>query len=105
MGENLEGRFNTAMWNLYQRARDDLKCSANRFRIMLTEHGALRTTQILIHSHTVSEGYIKLWKLGRLDLSVEALVHDQPEWQALFTKEELEIIRKRLCDYGYGPAL
>ncbi len=37
----------------------------------------------------------------RLDLSVEALVHDNAEWHGLFTQDELQRCKKRLTDYGY----
>ena len=42
---------------------------------------------------------------GRLDLTVEALIYDNTEWHPLFTEEELEIVRKRLIEYEYPPAL
>jgi hypothetical protein len=28
----------------------------------------------------VSEGCTALWERGRLDLTVEALIHDNPQW-------------------------
>jgi hypothetical protein len=39
---------------------------------MLYEHRGLETARILLHSTNVSEGYTR----GRLDLTVEAVVHD-----------------------------
>jgi len=36
--------------------------------------------------------------------SFEALIHDNPGYQELFTKEELKNVRKRLVDYQYKPA-
>jgi hypothetical protein len=38
---------------------------------------------------------------GRLDITVEAVIHDNPKWQTLFTSEELEICIRRLKAYGY----
>jgi hypothetical protein len=36
-----------------------------------------------------------------LDLTVEAVVHDNPKWHALFDKDELHKINMRLKKYGY----
>jgi hypothetical protein len=44
----------------------------------------------------VSEGYTALWERGRLDLTVEALIHDNPQWHPLFTPEELAICTEPL---------
>jgi len=49
----------------------------------------------------VSEGYTALWERGRLDLTVEALIHDNPQWHSLFTPEELAICTERLTQYEY----
>lgn len=97
----LEAEFDERMLDIYRRALSELNYNANRFLQMLHEHRGLRTAQILLHSTTVSEGYTKLWELRRLDLTVEAVVHDNPRWHALFTPNELAICQQRLSDYGY----
>ncbi len=51
----------------------------------------------------VSEGYTNLWELKRLDLTVETYVL-KPEYQPLFSEDELDVARSRLRDYGYEPA-
>ena len=104
MAVQLESRFNKAMWNIYRKAYSEADYKASRFLQMLENHGGLETAKILIHSPTVSEGYTALWERGRLDLTVEALIHDNPEWHSMFTKDELEIISKRLSDYKYNLA-
>jgi hypothetical protein len=68
---------------------------------MLDEYRGLETARILLHSAGVSEGYTALWERGRLDLTVEAVIHDNPKWHPLFTPEELAICTKRLADYHY----
>jgi hypothetical protein len=35
-----------------------------------------------------------------LDLTVEAVVVEEPKWHSLFSKEELAKARKRFADYG-----
>jgi hypothetical protein len=72
---------------------------------MLTEHRGLETARILLHADKVSDGYTALWERGRLDLTVEALIYDHPEYHSLFTEEEREIARRRLAEYKYPPAI
>jgi len=68
---------------------------------MLHEHCGLETARILLNSANVSEGYTALWERGRLDLAVEAVIHDNPKWHPLFTQDELDICTKRLTVYRY----
>jgi len=36
-----------------------------------------------------------------LDLTVEAVIHDNPKWHELFTQADLDVCAKRLKEYGY----
>ena len=105
MGGGLNERFNLAMRDIYKRARYEAKYNATRYLQMLNENGGMETARILINSSTVSDGYTALWERGRLDLTVEALIWDNPEYHELFTEAELRIVKKRLIDYKYPPAL
>jgi hypothetical protein len=100
MPDDLQSKFDEAMMNIYRRAIDEAGYKATRFFQMLHDHRGLGTAQILIDSPTVSEGYTALWERKRLDLTVESLVL-QPEWQQLFTDEQLRIARERLLEYGF----
>ena len=100
MLDDLQSRFDAAMMDIYRRALDEAGYKATRFFQMLHDHGGLITAQILIDSPTVSDGYTALWERKRLDLTVESLVL-QPEWQGLFTDEQLRIARERLQKYGF----
>jgi hypothetical protein len=93
--------FDDAMLRIYQRALSEAGYNATRFLQMLHEHRGLETARILLHSANVSEGYTALWERGRLDLTVEAVIHDTPKWHSLFTPEELAICTDRLTQYGY----
>lgn len=97
----LTAAFDEEMLGIYQRALKEARYNASRFLTMLHEHGGLETARILIHSPKVSEGYTALWKRKRLDLTVEAVIHDNPKWYPLFTRAELAICESRLTDYGY----
>jgi len=105
MAESVRKRFDMEMQNIYRRAYHEANYNATRFLQMLERHGGFETARLLIHSPTVSEGYTALYLRGRLDLTVEALIHDNPDFHPLFIDEELEIVRKRLTEYKYGPAM
>lgn len=70
------------------------------FLQMVVEHGGVETARRLLHARKVSDGFTTLWENGRLDLSVEAVVLQEP-WSDLFTDGELAIAEKRLRDLGY----
>ena len=101
--ESQEGAFRDAMVEIYIRAKNECNYNATRFFQMLDERGGLATAKTLLHAQ-VSDGYTALWELGRLDLSVEAYVL-RPEFQTLFTSEELEIARTRLKEDGYPAGM
>jgi hypothetical protein len=93
--------FDEEMFRIYQRAPAEAGYNASRFLQMLHERRGLETARILLHSTNVSEGYTALWERGRLDLTVEAVIHDNPNWHSLFTEEELAICERRLKEYQY----
>lgn len=97
----LVSEFNEEMLNIYRRALSEAHYKATRFLSMLNEHGGLETARLLIHLSSVSEGYAALWERNRLNLTVEAVIHDNPKWHALFSEEELAICKRRLTDYRY----
>jgi hypothetical protein len=99
--ESLIAQFDEEMLNIYRRAKLEVGYNASLFLQMLTEHGGLETARILIHKDKISDGYTALYLRGRLDITVEAIIHDNPKWHTLFTSEELEICNHRLKSYGY----
>jgi hypothetical protein len=97
----LEVRFHKTMVDVYLRAKHEADYNASRYIQMVSEHGGLRTAKVLISSESPSDGYTELWKRGRLDITVEALVVDHPEWHPLFEAAEIERAKARLAEYGY----
>jgi len=97
MSNSLEDEFHDAMVNIYKRALE-AGYKATYFLQMVNKSGGVATAKQLINSEKVSVGFTKLWELGKLDLTVEALVQD-PKWKSLFTAEEIEKARKRLDEY------
>lgn len=100
----LEEQFDEAMFLVYQRALSEAGYKATRFFQMLNDHRGLETARILLHSANVSEGYTALWERRRLDLTVEAVIHDNSKWHPLFTSDELAVCVKRLTQYEYLKA-
>ena len=100
---SLVDEFDTVMMDIYTRALSEVNYNAPIFLRMLHEHRGLETARRLIHSPTVSKGYTTLWELGRLDLTVEALIIENERWQELFSDEEIAICERRLRDYEYVP--
>jgi hypothetical protein len=98
---DLEAQFGEAMFDIYRRAKTEAKYNATVFLQMLTDNGGLRTAKTLINSAKPSDGYTALYLREHLDLTVEAVVMDNPRWHSLFAPEELERAEKRLRAYGY----
>jgi hypothetical protein len=69
---------------------------------MVHDCGGLAAAKALINRKNTSDGFARLWELGRLDLAVEALVIQEP-WCALFLEGELARAKKRLGEYGCHP--
>lgn len=102
MTDQLVDEFHRAMLSIYERAKRECRYNASFFLGMVSQRGGYQAARDLLHARTVSDGFTRLWELGRLDLSVEALVL-QPEWRALFTDDDLAIARERLAQLGYSP--
>ncbi len=68
---------------------------------MLEEHGAVATARTLITAPNPSDGFSRLWELGHLELSVEAIVVRR-RFAPLFSHRELALARQRLEALGYS---
>ncbi len=105
MNAELKDRFNNIVYDYIRRSKVEAKYNPTRFIQMVDFHGCLETARILINSSKESEGYTTLYLKGRLDLTIEAIIFDNPEFQLLFTEYELNKIKKRLIAYNYKPAI
>ena len=97
----LERQFDEAMMDIYRRAKREVGYNASEFHNILDRNRGLITAKRLINAKEVSIGYTNLHLLGRLDLTVEAVVYQNEKWHQLFETEELERSKKRLEDVGY----
>lgn len=101
LNKQLVADFDEAMHEVYRRALSEANYKASIFLNMLFDHGGLETARRLLHSQNISDGYTALWERRRLDLTVEAVIHDNQKWHPLFSSEEVAICRKRLRQYEY----
>ena len=102
MNENeLAKNFQQALLEAYKTAKNEYKYNATYFLRMINEHGGIATAKILINKKEPTDGFTKLWELGQLKLTVEAHAL-RPEYQKLFTPEELDKARQRLREYQYS---
>jgi hypothetical protein len=47
------------------------------------------------------EGFSRLWEMNRLDLTLEAGIHDNPKFHLLFDAQTLMACDARLASGGY----
>ena len=102
LGMNLEDSFHREMLRIYEEAKG-FGYYPNYFLGMVVDRGGLSSAKHLISGSQLSDGFVRLWEEGRLDLSVEALVLQEP-WSSLFTHEELAESCRRLDEVGYYDA-
>ncbi len=90
--------FENELRDKMARAKKECGYNPTYFNRMLSEHGGLETAKILINKEILSgptEGFTRLFMLGRLDLTVEASVCD-PNYSSLFTREQIDFCKSML---------
>lgn len=102
MSRSTEVAFNKAMHHVYDNALSECGYRATRFLNLVNQIGGLEAARQLLRSDVHPEGLTALWEHGRLDLSMEALVLQEP-WSTLFTDAELKSATRRLQRLGYFP--
>lgn len=95
----LERDFEKAMYKIYDDAKD-AGHTAHRFRELVSEYGGVQAASMLI-ANSPSTGFVALWELGRLDLTVEALVL-QKKWSPLFTEAQKKRALRMLKENGWA---
>ena len=91
---DLERQFHQEMLRIYDEATK-LRYHPTRFLQMVDQQGGLNAAKQLLAGDTLSSGFVRLFELGRPDLTVESLVLKDP-WCRLFTDEELNEAERRL---------
>jgi hypothetical protein len=67
----------------------------------LDEYGAVAMTHRHLKSKFASASFTRLWEMGRLELSIEAIVLRR-DFRQLYSEEELRVARERLANKGYN---
>ena len=71
-----------------------------RFLQMVNQDGGVATAHRLLATGGPADGLTRLWELGRLDISLEAIML-KLEYRSLFSDEERSIARERLTEIRY----
>ncbi len=97
----LGAEFTRFLFDLANRTTTETSYNPTLFKQMLGDRGGVETAKNLINRSQPSDGYRRLWELGRLDLTVEAALWESPRFHSLFSEEEITRCRKRLIEYEY----
>lgn len=97
---DLENDFHNEMLHLYERWKKECNWVAKGFLKMVTNQGGLQAAKRLLESESIQKGLMNLWEQGRLDISVEATVLQDP-WRKLFSVGERAVAKNRLMELGY----
>ena len=74
------------------------------FLRMIAEHGAMSATKRLIHAREPSATFTDLIIQSKpLDLTVEATIIAESEWNPLFNDSDRAAAKKRLIKHGWSP--
>lgn len=74
--------------------------SPTRFEQMVGQQGARDAARNLLRGRDASDGFTTLWEMGRLDMSIEAMVV-LAWYKSLFTDDECATARSRLVAHGF----
>lgn len=103
MGLKMDSRENEEFTNLLRGAvgeAEKLKYRPTTFKRMLDELGGFETVNRVLASGKPSDGFTKLWELGRLDLTCEAIIVET-KWRRHFDANLLAKAEKLLGEMRY----
>ncbi len=89
-----EERLAGLLRGMAERARTEANYSATRFLEMLSNRGAKETVRFLLGTPNPSDGFTNMYLAGRLDLTLEWVVQDEP-WRSFLTPAELRVAQSR----------
>lgn len=97
--------FQEELFRLAKEIHDLTGYNPTDLKQMVNQSGGVQAAKVLLGKPNVSEGFTKLWEMGRLHLALEFVVL-QPEWRHLFTADELKRAKKRLDEVKFShPSL
>lgn len=98
-----DGEMEISLRNAFLRATRECQgigYNPARFLQVLSEHGPVATAIQLVMAKDYHEGFTRLWELSRLDLSIEAIILQEP-YRSLFQSEVLARAQRKLQDVGF----
>lgn len=99
MNERENEEFTQHLWAAVREAEQH-KYFPNDFKRMLNTYGGFETVKRILANGKLSEGFEKLWALGQLRLTCEAIVVET-KWRRYFDKDLLDLAEKRLRGAKY----
>jgi len=104
MNEDLIERFHQRALQVYEEGKRATGYRGTRYLQKVRKDGGLKAAKSWLKRRGKNDaptgGFLKLVDFGRLDVSLEAQVIQEP-WASLFTQEELAVARDRLARHGY----
>lgn len=100
MSRPLSEEFDEEMEDVYVRAKKECNHDAKLFRLMIGPGRGVQAAKNLLTAPRVQSGFEKLWRKGRLEITMEARILN-PKYAELFEFEELREARIRLETAGY----
>jgi hypothetical protein len=100
MTRSTEQRFLEELRLGNEQLKRDIGYNASYFNQMVGEFGPVEASRRLIRSNVVAEGFTKLWRHGKLDMTVEALSL-LPWYAELFDEEDRTSAQRRLRAYKF----
>ena len=101
--KELEKEFHIKMTEIYDKAKAEIGYNAGRFKQMVDRYGGLIAARKLLSYKGIPYGFEELSLHHRQDLTMEALIVENPKFYELFKKDEIKVAKKRLRDSGYTP--
>ncbi len=96
-----ESEFTERMLRIYEDAKSQLGYVANYLRRKIVDDGGLAAARHWLRADKdPTEGFARLVRQNRMDISVEAVVLN-PRWSHFFAEGELDVARSRLDEFGY----
>lgn len=99
MDKHQDEEFTRDLWVAVREAEQH-NYHPNDFKKMLNALGGYETVKKIVPSSKPSKGFTRLWELGEIRLTCEAIIVET-KWRRHFDEDLLELAEKRLRDYGY----
>ena len=97
----LADEFTEELYRSVRTAMKEVSYPGHTLHAMLGELGGVATAKRLLNSDTPAIGFDELTINQRLDLSIEAIIWDNPRFHPLFTDAERMTARSRLSQMNY----